>query len=292
MSYDILPLIVSAATSFGTSYLANGEYGPISTLSDLWYKKFGYLREDVKDTQYKRELDRQAKYVHQTTSLTAEAIAKIPIKELHEPRENIVRPSVSAIEDYGSEEHTREMFSKLIAASMDARKDKIAQQCFVEIIKNMSPIDAAILKEHFHHNIHMRIVEIRTKNDGGSCQTEFENLCLVPYTNPSREDYELYSASIVNLQRLGLIDIDYSGFIPPAESYDRFNETPIYEQVSRSIEQSKQTLEITQTYPNNYSAEQLEELKVIASRHIDIAKGRAKITPLGKAFVSTCVCDE
>lgn len=286
MAFDILPLVVSAATSFGTSYLANGEYGPISTFSDLWYKKFGHLAEEVKDLQFQREQERVAKYVQNTANQTAEAIAEISPENLHEPRENIARPAISAIEDYGSEEHTRKMFAKLIAASMDSSKDKIAQQSFVEIVKNMAPIDALVLKEAYELDYYIEIGEIQQKFGKGGYTILFTNLILKVSKN---EDYQLKASSLSNLERLGLIKLNYSTGLSDKSTYEQMKNTTIFKDL---LNQNNHL--ITQYKLNPVDEEDTTRydnwINIIESE-IVIGEGYLSLTPFGKDFCTICLSD-
>jgi len=286
MTFDILPLVVSAATSFGTSYLANGEYGPISTLSDLWYQKFGYLTEEVKDIQFRREQERTAKYVQHTENLTAEAIAEVPTDKLHEPRENIARPAISAIEDYGSEEHTRKMFAKLIAASIDSRKDKIAQQSFVEIVKNMAPIDALVLKEAYELNNYIEIGEIQKKFGKSGYTILFTNLILKVSKN---EDFQLKASSLSNLERLGLIKLDYSTGLSDKSVYDQMKNTTIFKDF---LNQNNHLISQHKLNPvEEENTIQYENWIDIIESKIVIGEGYLSITPFGKDFCTICLSD-
>ncbi|MGM0300641.1 hypothetical protein IGI66_000220 [Enterococcus sp. AZ048] len=286
MAFDIVPLVVSAATSFGTSYLANGEYGPISTFSDLWYKKFGYLTEEVKDLQFQREQERVAKYVQDTASLTADAIAEIPPENLHEPRENIARPAISSIEDYGSEEHTRKMFAKLIAASMDSSKDKIAQQSFVEIVKNMAPIDALILKNSFEVNSYIEIGEIRKKYRNGAYTILFTNLVL-GITNI--EDYQLKASSLSNLERLGLIKLNYTNGLNNSNGYEQMKNTELFKDFLHQNNLLK--IQYNQSPPNEKEGDQYENWKDVVESEIVINEGHLSFTPYGRDFCAICLSD-
>lgn len=273
-------MIVSAATAVGTTYLTKGEIGPIQTLSDLWYLSFGNLHENVSDERKKREIIRQNIQISETAKLTANEVALISEENLHEPRENIARPVLSAINDYSSEEHTREMFSKLLASSMDASKDEIAQQSFVEIVKNMSPLDAQNLKIINDYST-LPIAEIRINTESHGFFTQQTNIFLENMTN---QNIRMNASSISNLVRLGLVDINYLLKKNNPDAYLKFEDTDVYISSSQIVSQNK--LEWT-----SLSIEDEERLKgeYVKYTNVEISPGLVSITPLGQDFCSICL---
>ncbi|WP_207695526.1 hypothetical protein DOK67_0000156 [Enterococcus sp. DIV0212c] len=282
---DIQPLIISAATALGTTYLSKGENGPIQTLSDLWYLSgIGNLHEKVLDERQKRALLRENQKSVETAKSVAKEVAKILEENLHEPRENIARPAISALNNYGSEKHTREMFAKLIAASMDSTKDSIAHQSFVEIVKNMAPIDAKLLKI-FSPFPNFPVAEVRLEVDEGF-QTVFTN--LFAHSEVS-EDPSLVATSLTNLERLGIISIDYQSHLTNDSSYKTIESCSIYKDLVLEYERHKEFV----ASPNFYNTpiDIQEHIARLAKKKVVLKKGLMELTPLGKQFASICLSD-
>ena len=67
---------------------------------------------------------------------------EIPEEFLQEPKLNIVGPALEASKYYIDSEILREMFANLISSSVDSRKSSKTHPSFVEIIKQLSSLDA------------------------------------------------------------------------------------------------------------------------------------------------------
>ena len=59
---------------------------------------------------------------------------------------SILGPALEASKFYIEEEDIREIFASLLAASFDSSKSSLLHHSFVEIIKQLSPLDARNLK--------------------------------------------------------------------------------------------------------------------------------------------------
>ena len=70
----------------------------------------------------------------------------IPEEHRTEPRLMIAGPTIHAMKYAGSEPELRELFANLLASSMDARIAYTAHPAFVEIIKQLGPDEAKILR--------------------------------------------------------------------------------------------------------------------------------------------------
>ncbi|MFD2385890.1 DUF4393 domain-containing protein [Enterococcus rivorum] len=190
---------------------------------------------------------------------------------------------MSALNDYSGEKHTREMFAKLIASSMDKTKNEIAQQSFVEIVKNMSPIDAAILKELFEDNGGIPIAEIRSIRTDEGYNVEFTNLYLSK--NP---EYKIatIATSLNNLERLGLVDLSYTRFRKSSD-YSIFENMGIFKEIVNKINEENSRYE--GLMDSTSSTEQQDMIKTLLNRRVSLQKGIASLKPFGEAFSKVCL---
>jgi hypothetical protein len=74
-------------------------------------------------------------------------VAKIPEQNRIEPKLSIAGPALEASKYFIEEESLRSMFAKLLANSMNKDTSQYVQTSFVEIIKQMSPLDAKNISE-------------------------------------------------------------------------------------------------------------------------------------------------
>lgn len=135
-----------------------------------------------------------------------EKIKNIPLENIQVPPTMIAGPTLEALRYTYDEEELREMYENLLASAMDTRITSETHPAFVDAIKQMSPLDARVLA---------RIVELKqlrcicikfaikdsTKVYSKGMPDYFvEELCDLA-------DPFLVSTTLINLSRLGLIDI-------------------------------------------------------------------------------------
>lgn len=198
----------------------------------------------------------------------ASNIDSIPNENLKEPTMYVVGPAIEASKYYFEEHHYKEMFAKLIAASCDDRySDKISPY-FVEAIKQLSPKDASILST-FKSDTEQSIVNYRykLKNNGG----EIDCFTYVYYFSSKHQTPNNNSSSLVNLERLGLLSINFERHFLDESLYSMFANDPTY--LVLKEETSKQS-KINPNYPYD---------------DLIINKGIVKLTPLGVDFINLCL---
>lgn len=208
---EINPMVLtSITTSFLTSLAAKGITGPAETLNDIWKATLGY---PVHFWAEKRKLKYEADLKKFETELTNK-ILEIPKEQIQEPKISILGPALEASKYYFEEDEIREMFSNLIASSMDKTYNDIIQHSFVEIIKQLSPYDAKFLSK-----IENCIQTYGLKRENTIFQRIF---CITPdFLN-----FEKNSIAITNLNRLGLLD---------QLSYFELNDFPQKEFINNNI---------------------------------------------------------
>lgn len=245
-------IISNALMSFGAAFTGaafSKAQGPGQALDDIMTMVgFEKLHEVAERKRVKREYS-----VQKYKESLAQGIISIDEGNLQDPPLSIVGPALEASKYYIEEQELREMFSKLIITSMDKSKGMIAHPSFVEIIKQLSPLDANILKSFKNTTTHpvAKIISIRPNgyfelNDYFIVDELFDNQSIIDVTK-----------SIANLDRLGLIKIS-EGII---ENEEYFMEHP---NVKTHLEMYKQESPV---------------LKV----------NRLDVTSYGVGFINSCV---
>ena len=220
------------------------------TLSDTWELVFGGLSTFVE----KKRLTRQ-KDIEDFKKSLVQNVQSIPPEHLQEPSLSIIGPALEASKFYFEEKDVREFFSKLIANSMDNRFNTKIHSSYVEIIKQMTSLDARnislfLLKQAYP------IASFRYKLSNTSYRPLFP---LVFLSNPKESNIEKQAISISSLERLGLLTSSFQEHLE-SESYDIFSEHDSYK---------KFTMEFGD--------------KVYYQR------GAVLLTPLGKSFIEVCL---
>ncbi|QKH05008.1 DUF4393 domain-containing protein (plasmid) [Bacillus cereus] len=235
-----------------------------STLSSIWTIAFGGIDIYAEKTQLKR--------VHALTQFKEEleqAVSSIPEENIVEPPLHIVGPTLEASKYYFENDELRMMFANLIASSINTETISKAHPSFIEIIKQLSPLDAQnlkLFKDTYRHPI-VNYIYRSSVGGGAPCKT---NVFL---ENEQNQDIDLNSASISNLSRLGLISITFDRAFDQDDLYKKYLNHPV-------LKESQQFLEF---YRFNIDS----STKVFNT--IDIDKGIIDITTFRKNFIDICI---
>lgn len=189
-------ILVSAGTSLAMNLLSGGCKAPAQTIDNIWNYVFGPINEYL----IKKDVQRQHNIEMFKKELDAK-VSSIPTEHLQEPKLSILGPLLEASKYYIDEKEIRDMFSNLTAAACDNRNANTVHHAFVEIIKQMNPIDAQAFKSLKDNPSYLITCIVKT---GTSNDLLFQNILI----NETFPDYiGGVSIGLSNLSRLGLIKI-------------------------------------------------------------------------------------
>lgn len=136
-------IFIAAMTALAISLASKGAEGPAHTLNLLWQATFGRVDKPLEEYLAKRNHDK-IKYIEEIDKETS----KIPVDKIKQEIDiSLVGPALEASKYYIGNAVLRSMFAKLIAASLDRRHNGKVHHAFVEIIKQMNPLDAQMLSD-------------------------------------------------------------------------------------------------------------------------------------------------
>ncbi|MBY6053318.1 DUF4393 domain-containing protein [Cytobacillus firmus] len=231
-----------------------------NTLSNLWELGIGsHISLWIKKQQV-----RQQQNLKDYIKKVEEKTQSIPEENVIDPELHIVGPAIEASKYYIESEELRNMFANLIASSIDSRVSDETHPSFVEIIKQLSPLDANMLINFKNTNQHP-IVQVRIQGENGNYIIHQEHLMNFE----SNSNYKVYVASLSNLERLGLVQINYSARSYEVTDYEFVNSHPAYQ------ESQKYLLELKN---KKYDFDRIE-----------IHKGLISLTPLSTNFIKVCL---
>lgn len=267
------PIITSAVVSFTTAFATssfNNATGPAQALDDamalvgfdklhMWAEK-RRTKQDFELKRYKEQI--------------AQEIIKIPEGNLQEPKLSIIGPALEASKYYIEEEELSEMFARLISSSMDSSKDSLVHPSYVEIIKQMTPLDAENLMNIVKGED--LIAQIRIDMDKNRYSIQNTHLFL---GNPNCNDQNLLAPSIENLSRLKLIDVSYGTYSPEENAYDKFELMQEYAILKNGLEESRKAVKLGF----------MEKNSVNDIKEVSIVKGLIEIPLFGKNFCNICL---
>ena len=203
----------------------------------------------------------------------ARKVRKIPEERRIKPNPSIAGPALEALRFTVDQPELREMFENLLATSMDSEKVQSAHPSFVEIIKQISPDEARIIRlfienDHFPSISVLAADKIRYDLPMGNYNTLVANFCLMA-EQASCDHPGLILTYVDNLRRLGFIEIFEGKHIAKPGYYNAIEKHPII----------KATID-------NITAHFGDARKPL------IQKETIRVTALGKQFVYTCVAKE
>lgn len=212
----------------------------------------------------KAELKRQKKFEAFKSNIE-KGVENIPPENQVEPRKSIIGPAVEKAKHCMNEDEIREMFEKLIINSFDNRKIEKIHPSFSDIIQQMSPIDAQNLK-CFANEERLPVCEIQLNLTNASHRTLLTNVFC---GNKLCNSIEQQSISLSSLSRIGIIKIAYDEYLTDDSFYKIFDSLPLVIGLKNQVEADNKI--------NNTNFK------------IDLQKGVATLTPVGKAFIDVCL---
>lgn len=248
--------VVATAIATTIAGAVKGAKGPAQAIDDLMtIVGFGKLNEIA---NRKRITQQHNENLYKTE--IADNINKIHEDNLQEPKLSILGPAIEASKFYIEEKELRSMFAHLVSASLDSSKNNKVHESFVELIKQLSPSDSRHLSQIFNSQINPLIDLNIESNEGGRIPL-VSNLYVSDHID--LKDHTTISASLINLRRLGLVDII------PGTSYTMKSN---YDQLKNHPEVLK--LMNTECSPND---------------KITITEGVVSLTTLGLHFCEICL---
>jgi len=208
-------------------------------------------------------VEKVREFVHERV---ARKLENVPPDEIQPPKPHVGVPAIEALRYTGSEPQLADLYANLLATSMDQKTAYSAHPSFVDIIKNMSPDEARMMK-FLSSRWHYPIINIKLVSSADrSYQVIHRHLTLLGI-EAECEHPALCPNYMDNLERLGLVSI-----LPGV----RFKDPSHY----KSIEEHEEIKKI------------MESLGKIEGQRAEIEKLRLDVTDLGKQFIRVCVTDK
>ena len=143
--------------------------------------------------------------IKETEMLLAEKLKHIPEEKIVEPEPYVAVPALQQLSYSLDSEELRELYANLLVSSMNADKKSDVHPAFVDIIKQLAPDEAKLLRFFSYQHV-IPLVEIRQKSSDGKGFTVLEKYHLnIP--NGVLEMSQNTPVYIENLMRLQLIEI-------------------------------------------------------------------------------------
>ena len=248
--------VVGALIGSTVASAVKGAKGPAQFIDDLMQVTgFGKFNQFANESRARQELSENAYKLE-----IAAGVNNIPDEFQQVPKLSIIGPAIEASKFYIEEDILRSMFANIISSSIDSRQNGKVHQSFVEIAKQLSFDDAKHIRQMYDQEANPIISIHRRLDVENGTISIINNLFLSDHLNLS--DYQLIGSSIINLKRLGLIDIPPMVNYTTKSHYDSLRNNHFTLSVIRSIE---------------------------ANGKCEIKEGLIEITALGLSFCKVCL---
>lgn len=183
--------------------------------------------------------------VKETQKLLELKLEHIEPEKIVEPEPYVAVPAIQAISYTMNNEELRNLYANLLAKAMIDDTKESVHPSFVEIIKQMSPIDALVFKIIVESDIRP-IIDLNRKMPSGGTQN-IQNHC----TWINEFSIKQCATAIDNLLRLGLIEIPFGNYYTQQEAYNYVRENPKFKELEQeSLKRLKE--EESLDYERNY----------------------------------------
>lgn len=167
-----------------------------------------------------------AENVNKLRDRIREKVDQISTEQRKAPDLPLIGPLLMDAEYFADSKVIRELFSNLVAASVNKDYEKEVHLAFAAIIKQLSPHDAKFLME-LPYQSENAIVSyyLINRNDEANYEVLYDNV----YLKSIDDEYDYSDTlSIENLDRLGIIKIDLKCRIKEITDSDLYDKTDMY----------------------------------------------------------------
>lgn len=189
----------------------------------------------------------------------------VPADEVQPPKTHVAVPAIEALRYTGAESELSELYANLLATSMDRATAYRAHPGFVDMIKNMSPDEARIMK-FLATSEDQPLINVKAVLKDGGFQILRRHVSLIG-VKANCEHAPLAAIYLDNLVRLGLIEIPTFSRITADEPYSEIEEHPEFKSI-------------------------LDDSMKNPTYTIEVERILLFVTDLGKQFIRSCVIDK
>lgn len=189
----------------------------------------------------------------------------IPEEDIVTPDPRVAGPLIESLKFTAQEDELREMYTNLLASSMNKKKNNEVHPSYVEIIKQLLPDEAKLIKEISNSNGGTHgLLGIRVLVEGGNSGTTYVSKFCKFYDSKTIENKFKIPLYLENLERLKLIEIPTGKSLTNKEVHYKSLEN--HRLINKELEELSAKGEKTR-FENEY----------------------LQLTEFGKSFVKVCI---
>lgn len=211
-------------------------------------------------------------------------LANVPEDRIGPPDPMIAGPALEALRFAGHKDELREMFENLLANAIDRKTAESTHPSFVEIIKQITPDEAKILR-FLSRSLQTPIIDIRLSIIKTGSFWSLQNNFSCIGESAGCENPDLTPTLIDNLCRLGICFIPEGDISQAKGAYDELDNHP--EVTEKKIALKKAAEEESAHHPSFLEGLKMlppiQELKIITRHKL------LQHTSYGRQFMASCV---
>lgn len=168
--------------------------------------------------------------IAETEKILAQKLENISPDKIVPPEPYIAVPALEAISYSMDNAELRNLYANLLANSMNIDTKEKVHPSFVEIIKQLTPLEAKLLKMFIDTGrstfaiVKIKLINSETDHRG----VDFVRHIIDPHFNMNVLNHKEYCIALENLQRLQLIHIDYDAFLIDDSNYSKIESGDIF----------------------------------------------------------------
>lgn len=211
-------------------------------------------------------IEREYKFA-ETKKLLEHKLQNVEPEKIVTPEAYVAVPAIQAISYSMDSKELRNLYANLLAKAMNSDTKDLVHPSFVEIIKQMSPIDSLVFKTIMEREANPIIDLVYAKQEPGHIFPSATRTLLTNITDINIASFEVISVSIDNLIKQSLISINGDNSYTDTRIYDNILNSQFY--------QNQQ-----QKYPDTPNGFKFTHQKKMLNK-----------TNLGFAFYKICIAD-
>jgi hypothetical protein len=167
----------------------------------------------------------------------AKKLEKIPVDNIQTPDPAVAGPALESLRYTGHKESLSELYANLLASSMDSETAINAHPGFVEIIRNLSADEAKVLTFIFSQKV-TPLIDIRREEKSDNSGVNLHEFVGTIASDSGCEHLNLIGSYLINLERLGLIELDKGRFLTAPDAYTRITDDPAVKYIIDTLNDS------------------------------------------------------
>lgn len=169
-------------------------------------------------------IDKKEYNYEKTKLLLQQKLNNVDPSKIVTPEGYVAVPALQALQYSMDSDELRNMYANLIAKAMNEDTKENVHPTFVEIIKQMSPVDAMVFENIYQMPV-TPLINLKVAKEKRGYNNYVYNLSWI-----EQYSYEQVAVSINNLMRLGLIDIPYDKHYVEDNTYELVRNTSHYKE--------------------------------------------------------------